>query len=147
MPGIKPLTSESELSLRPKSSNGPGEVRTRDLSHAVIERNHQTNRLTSANDERTRGLQSSYEHFFPGSRPGCDWPFFRSYRGSAILFIFARSFFTQEEFVPLWLFLFLSGHEKDRSGSSSPTNKLPQNHSEPPLKGEGYPPYLMRGVR
>ena len=64
MPGIEPLTSESELSLRPKSSNGPGEVRTRDLSHAVIERNHQTNRLTSAKGERTRGLQSSYEHFF-----------------------------------------------------------------------------------
>ena len=56
------------------------------------------------------------QHFFPGSRPGCDWPFFRSYRRSAILFIFARSFFTQEEFDPLWLFLFLSGHENEPLG-------------------------------
>ena len=107
MTGIEPLTSSSELSLHSKSSDEAGEVRTRDLAHAVDERNHQTKRLTSANRERTRGLRSSYANiFFPGSRPGCDWPFFRSYRRSAILFIFARSFFTQEEFDPLWLFLF-----------------------------------------
>ena len=40
---------------------------------------------------------------------------------------------------------FYRGMKRNRSGSSSPTNKLPQNHSEPPLKGEGYPLYLIRG--
>ena len=28
------------------------------------------------------------QHFFPGARPGCDRPFFRSYRRSEILFYF-----------------------------------------------------------
>ena len=40
---------------------------------------------------------------------------------------------------------FNQGIKWSRSGSSSPTNKLPQNHFELPLKGEEYPPYLMRG--
>jgi hypothetical protein len=39
------------------------------------------------------------QHFW--SRPGCDQLFFRSYRRSAILVIFARSFLTQEELDPL----------------------------------------------
>ena len=41
------------------------------------------------------------QRFFPGSRPGCDRPFCRSYRRSAILVIVARSFLTQEELDPL----------------------------------------------
>ena len=32
------------------------------------------------------------QHFFPGARPGCDRPFFRSYRRSAILVIFCAVF-------------------------------------------------------
>ena len=125
MTGFESMTSG--LSLRPKSSNEHGEVRTRDLAHAADERNHQTKRLTSANRVRTRGLRSSYANiFFPGSRPGCDWPFFRSYRRSAILFIFARSFFTQEEFDPLWLFLFGSGHENEPLGLRGFHKRNPQ---------------------
>ena len=32
------------------------------------------------------------QHFFPGARPGCDRPFFRSYRRSEILVIFCAVF-------------------------------------------------------
>ena len=83
-----------------------------------------------------RVLIANANIFFPGSRPGCDWPFFRSYRRSAILFIFAWSFFSQEEFDPLWLFLFLSGHENEPLGLRSfhkPNPQLKIINFEPPL--------------
>ena len=41
-------------------------------------------------DATTRTKMS--QHFFPGSRPGCDRPFFRSYRRSEILVIFCAVF-------------------------------------------------------
>ena len=84
--------------------------------------------------------------FFSWVKTGCDRPFFRSYQRSAILVIFARSFLTQEELDPLYLFLFLSGHEKKPSGLFVFHKQTPpKNHFEPPPKGEEYPPYLMRG--
>ena len=54
--------------------------------------------------------------FFSGSRPGCDRPFFRSYRRSEILSISARSFAMTPDTEALQLFLFLSGHEKEPLG-------------------------------
>ena len=62
-----------------KSCSEQGGVRTRDLSHDRDERNHQTERLTSTNlSAHARVSIKLRELFFPGSRPGCDWPFFRS---------------------------------------------------------------------
>ena len=76
------------------------------------------------------------QHFFPWSRPGCDWPFFRSYRRSAIPLIFARSFLTQEELdtctvmcTDTWIGMCLDAcvdvstcvsRQRDRSGSRTP---------------------------
>ena len=42
-PGIEPPTSEAECSERAKSSSDHDGVRTRDLAHGGIDRNHQTN--------------------------------------------------------------------------------------------------------
>ena len=146
MPGIEPLTSESELSLRPKSSGEPAEVRTRDLAHAVDERNHQTKRLTSTIVERTRGFLSSYANiFFLGRDRGVTGRFFAAI-GGVQFSLFLRGPLLRRQIRSCSSFsCFYRGIRRSRSGSSSPTNKLPQNHSEPPLKGEGYPPYLMRG--
>ena len=41
-PGIEPPTSETECSERAKSSSDHDGVRTRDLAHDGIDRNHQT---------------------------------------------------------------------------------------------------------
>ena len=85
------------------------------------------------------------QYFFPGSRPGVIGPFFAA-TGGVKIFLFLRGPLLRRQIRRRSsFFCFYRGMKRSRSGSSSSTNKLPQNHFEPPLKGEEYPPYLMRG--
>ena len=82
------------------------------------------------------------QHFFPGSRPGCDRPFFRSYRRSEILSVSARSFATTSDTEALYFFLFLSGHEKELIGLARFHKQTPPKSFRTTSRGRGVPSVL-----
>jgi len=61
-------------------------------------------------------------------------------------FLFLRGLFLHKKnWIRSSFSCFDRGMRRGRSAAVLLTNNLPQNHFEPPLKGEKYPPYLMRG--
>ena len=101
--------------------------------------------IASYNNRRCHNKNQNVVFFFLGRDRGVTGRFFAAI-GGVQFSLFSRGPLLRRQIRRRSSFsCFYRGMKRSRSGSSSFTNKLPQNHSEPPFKGEGYPLYLIRG--